>query len=63
MSGNVTYCASAFPEDYVFGIVIYAFFFCWKSSYIANPGYEPKDLLKVALHALASSECTEAPFF
>jgi hypothetical protein len=29
---------------------------------IANPEYEPEDMLRANLHALASSEATEPPF-
>ncbi len=61
MSGNITYC-SAVPEDAVFG-AIRDFFICrWICSCIANPEYEPEDMLNAVLHALASSEHSEAPF-
>jgi len=34
----------------------------WNSSCIASPEYEPEDMLKVVLHAFASSEKHEIPF-
>jgi len=61
MSEGVTYC-SAFPENAVFGEIINSFQFRWISSCIANPEYEPGDMLKAVLHALASSERNETSF-
>jgi hypothetical protein len=61
MPGGISYC-SAFPEDEVFGAITESFLYRWTSSCIANPGYEPKDMLKAVLHALASSESLDAPF-
>ena len=54
MSGSVSYC-SAFPEDEIFGANTDSFFYRWIGSCIANPEYEPEDMLKAFLHALASS--------
>ncbi len=54
MSDGITYC-SAFPEDMVFGAILSSFQFQWTRSCIANPEYEPEDMLKAVLHALASS--------
>ncbi len=61
MSSNITYC-SAFPENAVFGAITNSFFFRWTSSCIANPEYEPKDMRKEVLHALAPSDWSEIPF-
>jgi hypothetical protein len=36
--------------------------YIWTGSCIANPEYEPEDMLKVVLHALASSEAQDTPF-
>jgi len=58
MSDGIAYC-SAFPEDAVFGAIINSFQFRWTSSCIANPEYEPEDMLKAVMHALASSESSE----
>jgi len=61
MSDNITYC-SVFPKDVVFGAVLNSFHFRWTISYIANPEYEPEDMLTAIIHALASSECSDTPF-
>ncbi len=61
MSDNITHC-SAFSEDTVFGTIIDSFKFRWIDSCIAKPEYEPEDMLKTVLHALASSENKETPF-
>jgi len=61
MSDGITYC-SAFSEDAVFGAVISSFQFRWVSSCITNPEYEPENMLKAILRALASSESNETPF-
>jgi len=61
ISEGITYC-SAFPEDAVFGAIINSFQFRWTISCIANPEYEPRDMLKIVMHALASSESNETPF-
>ena len=54
MSDGIIYC-SAFPEDAAFRAIINSFQFRWTSSCIANLEYEPEDMLKADLHALASS--------
>ncbi len=61
MSEGITYC-SAFPENAVFGAIINSFQFRWIISCIAIPEYEPEDMLKTVLHALASFESNETPF-
>ena len=61
ISHGITYC-SAFPEDKVFGAIINSFQFRWTGSCIANPEYEPKNMLKVVLHALASFKNSKTPF-
>jgi hypothetical protein len=61
MSEGMTYC-SVFPEDVNFGAILNSFHYRWTASCIANPEYEPEDMLKVVLQALASSEHTDAPF-
>jgi len=53
---------SAFPEDTIFGAIIDFFKFRWTCSCIAKPEYEPEDMLKADLNALASSENSETPF-
>jgi hypothetical protein len=53
MSGGISY-RSAFPEDEIFGAITDSFLYRWTDSCIANPEYEPKDMLKAVLHALAS---------
>ena len=61
MTDGITYY-SAFPEDTVFGAIINSYQFQCTGSCIANPEYEPEDMLKAILHAMASSESTETPF-
>ena len=61
MSGGISYC-SAFPEDEIFGAIIESFIYRWTGSCIANPEYEPEDMLKAALHALASSKSPDTLF-
>ena len=61
MSGGISYC-SAFPEDEIFGATTDSFRLRWTNSCIANPEYEPEDMLKAALHALTSSEVQDIPF-
>ena len=61
MSDGITYC-SAFPEDAVFGAIMNSFQFRWTGSCIANPEYEPEDMLKAVVHALASSKSSETSF-
>ena len=55
MSSGISYC-SAFPEDEIFGATTDSFRYRWTGSCIANPEYEPEDMLKAVLHALSSSE-------
>ena len=61
MTEDMTYC-SAFIEDVNFGAILDSFLYRWTASCIANPEYEPEDMLKAVLQALASSEHTDAPF-
>jgi hypothetical protein len=61
MFDGITYF-SAFPEDTFFGAIINSFNFRWAGSCVANPEYEPEDMLKAVLHALASSESSETSF-
>ena len=53
MTSGITYC-SAFPEVEISGAISDSFLFRWIGSYKANPEYEPVDMLKADLHALAS---------
>jgi hypothetical protein len=61
MSDGISYC-SAFPEDEIFGAITDSFLYRWTGSCIATPEYEPEDMLKAVLHALASSESPDTPF-
>ena len=61
MSGGISYC-SAFPEDEIFGTITDLFLYRWTGSCIANPEYEPEDILKVVLYALASLESPDTPY-
>jgi hypothetical protein len=61
MSGGISH-RSAFPEDEVFGAIACSFLNRWIGSYIANQEYEPENMFKAVLHALASSESPYAPF-
>jgi len=61
MSGGISYC-SAFPEDDIFGAINISFLYRWAGSCIANPEYEPEDMLKAVLHALTFSESSDTPF-
>ena len=61
MSGGISYC-SAFPEDDIFGAITDSFRYRWTGSCIANPEYEPEDMLKAVLQALSSSETQDTPF-
>ena len=54
MSCGISYF-SAFPEDEIFGAIIDSFLYRGTGSCIANQEYELEDMLKGALHALASS--------
>jgi len=53
MTPGMTYC-SAFQEDDKLGAIIDSFLYLWTNSCIANPEYEPEDMLKTVLHAIAS---------
>jgi len=53
---------SAFQDDDKFGAILDSFLYWWTNSCMANPEYEPEDMLKTVLHALASSEYTDTPF-
>ena len=61
MKEGMTYC-SAFPDDAHFGAILDSFAYRWTSSCIANPEYEPEDMLQAVLQALSSSEHSDAPF-
>ena len=61
MTEGMTYC-SAFHDDVHFGAILNSFRYRWTASCMANPEYEPEDMLHAVLHALASSEHTYAPF-
>jgi ribonuclease HI len=61
MSSGMNYC-SAFKSDEAFGAITDAFSYRWTGSCLANPEYEPEDMLKAILHALASSESQDTPF-
>ena len=54
MKEGMTYC-SAFPDDAHFGAILDSFAYRWTSSCIANPEYEPEDMLQAVLQALSSS--------
>ncbi len=61
MSGGTAYC-SAFPKDETFGAITDSFRYRGTGSCIANPEYEPDDMLKAVLHALSSSETQDTHF-
>jgi hypothetical protein len=61
MTGGISYC-SAFPAVEAFEPMIDAFSYRWTGSCIANPEYDPEDMLKAVLHALASSDSQDTPF-
>jgi hypothetical protein len=44
MSDGISYC-SAFPEDEIFGVITDSFLYRWTGACIANPEYEPGDML------------------
>ena len=54
MTDGLTYC-SAFQDDVHFGAILNSFRYRWTASCMANPEYEPEDMLHAVLHALASS--------
>jgi len=61
MEPGITYCA-AYPEDSTFGALRDAFSYRLTSSCTANPEYDPGDMKKAILHALASSTNITTPF-
>ena len=62
MNPMVDYC-SAFQEDTVFGAHFDAFSYRLTGSCLANPEYEPEDMRKIVLHALACSTEFTTPLF
>jgi hypothetical protein len=48
MNEGMIYCL-AFPEDVNFGAILDSFLYRWTASCIANPEYEPEDMLKAVL--------------
>jgi hypothetical protein len=61
MIGGISY-GTAFPADEAFVAITDAFSYRWTGSRIANLEYEPDDILKAVIHALASSESQYIPF-
>ena len=61
MSGGISYC-SAFPEDDMFGAITDSFLQRLTGSCISNPEYDPEDMLKAVLHALALLESSYSSF-
>ena len=61
ISDGITY-HSAFPKDAVFGAIMNSFQLRWTSSCIVDLEYEPEDMLKAVVYALASSESNKNPF-
>ena len=60
MEPRITYC-TACPEDSAFGALHDAFNYRLTGSCVANPEYDPCDMRKAILHALASSKDTTTP--
>ena len=60
MNPNVEFC-TAFPEDANFGAHFNSFSYRLTGSCVANPEYEPQDMRKAVLHALASSTVSPSP--
>jgi hypothetical protein len=60
MNPNVEYC-TAFPEDANFGAHYDSFSYRLTGSCIANPEYEPKDMRKAVIHAIACSIASPSP--
>ena len=60
MEPGITYC-TAYLEDSAFGALHDAFSYRLTESCIANPEYDPDDMRKAILHALASSTDTTNP--
>ncbi len=61
MEPGITYCSS-YPEDSSFGALHDAFSYRLTGSCTTNPEYDPGDMTKAILHALASSTDTTTPF-
>jgi hypothetical protein len=61
MNPNVDYC-TAFQDDASFGALYDAFSYRWTASCLANPEYEPSDMRKTILHALACATSFTNPF-
>ncbi len=60
MEPGITYC-TAYPEDSSFGALYDAFSYRLTGSCTANPEYDPGDMRKAILHALASTTDTATP--
>jgi hypothetical protein len=61
MNPNVSYCTTS-HEDAVFGAQYDAYRYRWTCSCLAFPDFEPEDLRKAVLSALACSTTTNSPF-
>ena len=61
MEPGITYCI-AYPEDFSFGALHDALSYRLTGSCTANPKYDPGDMRKAILHALASSTYTTTTF-
>jgi len=61
MEPGIKYC-TAYPEDSAFAALHDAFSYRLTGSCIANPEYDPSDMRKAILHALASSTDASTPF-
>jgi len=61
MEPGITYC-TAYPKDSSFGALHDTFTYRLTCSCTANPEYDPGDMRKAILHALASSTDTTTPF-
>ncbi len=61
MNPNVDYCTS-FQDDAIFNALFHAFRYRRPGSCLANPEYEPVDMRKKILHALACATSSENPF-
>jgi hypothetical protein len=61
MNPYVDYCTT-FQEDATFSVLFDAFGYRWTGSCLANPKYEPTDMRKTILHALACATSSSNPF-
>jgi len=61
MEPDITY-RTAYPKDSVFGALNDAFSYKLTGSCTANPEYDPEDMRKAILHALAASKDSTTPF-